>query len=172
MPSLDNDEAHQLRVVEKIRQYQPDIVIANAISDRHPDHARASELVKTAVFLSGLQKVETKDGQGELQQQWRPRVLLHYIQSIPITPDFVLDVSDYWDVKMKAILAFRSQFHKADGNEPETYISDPKFLKMIEARALDFGQIIGVDYAEGFTVDRYLGLKDLNGYFMMLAIFM
>jgi bacillithiol biosynthesis deacetylase BshB1 len=159
---FENDHEHQLKIVEKIRQYKPDIVIANAIRDRHPDHGRASEIVKTAVFLSGLAKVETTDQDGKAQEPWRPKTLLNYIQSIPITPDFVVDVSGFWETKMKAIQAFASQFHDPKSDEPETYISDPKFMKMIEARSLELGQIIGVEHAEGFTIDRYLGIKDLN----------
>lgn len=161
---FQNDKAHQIKVVQKIRQYQPNMILANAISDRHPDHARASELVKSAFFLAGLQKFETLDPEtNEPQKIWRPKRLLHYIQSIPLQPDFVVDVSLFWDLKMKAIKAFGSQFHDPKSNEPETYISDPKFMKMIEARALELGQVIGVNYAEGFMVDRYLGLNSLDG---------
>ncbi|WP_296622034.1 bacillithiol biosynthesis deacetylase BshB1 [Marivirga sp.] len=158
-----NDLPHQKEIVKKIRQYKPDIVLANAISDRHPDHARASGLISESVFLAGLKKFETKDDKGNNQDAYRPKQVYHYIQSLPITPDFVVDVSEQWEKKMKAIKAFDSQFYKQGSDEPETYISSPQFLKMIEARAMEFGQIIGVDYAEGFTVERYLGVKDLNG---------
>jgi len=157
-----DDHEHQIKIVRKLRAYQPNIVLANAIKDRHPDHARASEMVKTSVFLSGLKKIETYDESGNLQEPWRPKILLHYIQSIPIAPDFVVDVSEHWETKMKAVRAFASQFHNPKSDEPDTYISDPKFLKMIEARGLEFGQILNVDYAEGFTIDRYLGVKDLK----------
>jgi bacillithiol biosynthesis deacetylase BshB1 len=159
-----NDRSHQLKVVQKIRQYQPTIIIANAISDRHPDHGRAAEVVKSAFFLAGLQKFETVDPlTNEPQNIWRPKRLLHYIQSIPLQPDFVVDITAHWDTKMKAIMAFASQFYDPNSKEPDTYISDPKFMKMIEARSLELGQVIGTNYAEGFMVDRYLGLKDLDG---------
>ncbi len=158
-----NDKEHKLKVVQKIRQYKPDIIITNAINDRHPDHARASELSKDAIFLSGLKKVETLDPEGNSQDSWRPRLVLHYIQSLPITPDFLVDVSDVWETKMKAVRAFESQFYNPGSSEPETYISSPGFIKMIEARAMEFGHIIGVNYAEGFTVDKYLGVKNLKG---------
>lgn len=158
-----NDLAHQTEIVKKIRQYQPDIILANAISDRHPDHARASNLISESVFLAGLKKFETTDDNGNAQEAYRPSKVYHYIQSLPIKPDFVVDVSQQWDKKMKSVKAYASQFHKPGSDEPETYISSPRFMKMIEARAMEFGQIIGVDYAEGFTVERYLGLKDLNG---------
>jgi len=158
-----NDVAHQTEIVRKIRQYKPEIILANAISDRHPDHARASELISEAVFLAGLKKFETTDDNGKPQQAYRPNKVYHYIQSLPITPDFVVDVSEQWDKKMKSVRAFDSQFYNPASKEPETYISSPRFMKMIEARAMEFGQIIGVDYAEGFTVERYLGVKDLNG---------
>jgi bacillithiol biosynthesis deacetylase BshB1 len=158
-----NDIAHQTEIVKKIRQYQPDTILANAISDRHPDHGRASEAVSEAVFLAGLSKFETKDDSGKVQEAYRPSKVYHYIQSLPIRPDFLVDVSEQWEKKMKAIRAFESQFYKPGSEEAETYISSPRFLKMIEARAMELGQIIGVDYAEGFTVERHLGVKDLNG---------
>ncbi|HET8859186.1 bacillithiol biosynthesis deacetylase BshB1 [Marivirga sp.] len=158
-----NDLAHQTEIVKKIRQYQPNIILANAISDRHPDHGRASELISESVFLAGLKKFETIDDNGKVQEAYRPNKVYHYIQSLPIKPDFVVDVSGQWQKKMNSIKAFDSQFYKPDSEEPETYISSPRFMKMIEARAMEFGQIIGVDYAEGFTVERYLGVKDLNG---------
>lgn len=158
-----NDLAHQTAIVRKIRQYQPDIILANAVSDRHPDHARASELISESVFLAGLKKFKTTDDNGKIQEAYRPNKVYHYIQSLPITPDFVVDVSKQWDKKMKSVKAYESQFYKPGSEEPETYISSPRFMKMIEARAMEFGQIIGVDYAEGFTVERYLGVKDLNG---------
>lgn len=161
---FQNDKEHQMKVVQKIRQYQPSIVLANAISDRHPDHARASEIVKNAFFLAGLKKFETLDPVTQKPQEiWRPKRLLHYIQSIPLQPDFVVNVSEHWETKMKSILAFSSQFYDPNSTEPDTYISDPKFMKMVEARSLELGQVIGVNYAEGFIVDRQLGLKDLDG---------
>ncbi|WMN06823.1 bacillithiol biosynthesis deacetylase BshB1 [Marivirga arenosa] len=158
-----NDLEHQTEIVKKIRQYQPKIVLANAISDRHPDHGRASELLSESVFLAGLKQFETKDDKGNIQEAYRPSQVYHYIQSIPIKPDFVVDVSEQWDKKMNSIKAFDSQFYKPGSEEPETYISSPRFMKMVEARAMEFGQIIGVDYAEGYTIERYLGVKDLNG---------
>lgn len=157
-----NDLDHQTEIVKKIRQYQPEIILANAISDRHPDHGKASNLISESVFLSGLKKFKTADANGIEQEAYRPNKVYHYIQSLPITPDFVVDVSEQWEKKMKSIRAFDSQFYKAGSDEPDTYISSPRFMKMIEARAMEFGQIIGVDYAEGFTVERYLGVKDLN----------
>lgn len=157
-----NDKAHQTEIIRKIRQYQPDTVLINAISDRHPDHGKASELLVDAIFMSGLQKFETLDDNGDTQAPYRPAKVYHYIQSLPIKPDFLVDVSAQWEKKMNSIKAFESQFFNTASNEPETYISNPRFLKMVEARAMEFGQIIGVHYAEGFTVDRYLGVKDLN----------
>lgn len=158
-----NDLPHKTEIVKKIRQYRPDIILANAVSDRHPDHGKASELISESVFLAGLKKFETVDDNGNAQEAYRPNKVYHYIQSIPITPDFVVDVSEQWQKKMNSIKAFDSQFYKPDSKEPDTYISSPRFMKMVEARAMEFGQIIGVDYAEGFTVERYLGVKDLNG---------
>jgi bacillithiol biosynthesis deacetylase BshB1 len=157
-----NDKEHKLQIIKKIRQYQPDVLLANAISDRHPDHGRASELVKEAVFYSGLRMIETEDEEGNAQTPWRPRLVMHYIQSMPIVPDILVDVSDHWETKMKAVRAFKSQFFDPNSKEPETYISSEGFMKSVEARSIEFGQIIGVKYAEGFTLDRYTGVKDVT----------
>lgn len=156
-----NDKEHQLEVVKAIRKYQPEIILANAIYDRHPDHARASNLVVESCFLSGLAKVETRDLKGKQQTPWRPKVVYHYIQSQFIQPDFIVDVSDHWETKMKAIRAFKSQFYDPESDEPETYISSPQFMKMLESRGLELGHSIGVAYGEGFTKDRNLGVGDL-----------
>ncbi len=155
-----NNEEHQLPLIQKIRKYQPDIVLAAAPRDRHPDHARASELIIDACFLSGLVKI-TSEENGEPQAPWRPKALYHFIQSILLKPDFVVDVSEYWDTKMEAIKAFQSQFFNDNSEDPETYISNPRFLRMVEARGIELGHSIGANYGEGFLTDRNLGVKDL-----------
>lgn len=157
---FSSDENHQREVVRMIRKYQPDIVLANAVYDRHPDHGKGAELAFQSCFLAGLSKIETEDG-GKLQQPWRPKVLYHYIQSQWIKPDFVVDVSDHWGKKMEAVQAFKSQFHDPNSKEPETYISSQGFLKMLEARGVELGHAIGAKYGEGFTVRRTLGVDSL-----------
>jgi bacillithiol biosynthesis deacetylase BshB1 len=155
-----NDEINRLKVIEAIRKYQPEIVLANALSDRHPDHGRASELISDAVFLSGLTKIETQlDGQG--QKPWRPRLLLHYIQDRYIQPDILIDITPYWEQKLASIRAFRSQFFDPKSTEPDTYISSPDFLNALEARCREFGKAIQATYAEGFTSKKLLGVKSL-----------
>lgn len=154
-----NDESHQLAMIQLIRKYQPEIVLGAAPNDRHPDHPRASALIIEACFLSGLSRIETKID-GVVQASWRPKALYHYIQSVFINPDFVVDVSDHWETKMKAVKAYHSQFF-GGGDEPETYISNPNFLNMVEARGIELGHSIGVKYGEGFLADRNLGVKDL-----------
>jgi bacillithiol biosynthesis deacetylase BshB1 len=156
-----NDEAHQKEVIRAIRKYQPDIVLANAIYDRHPDHGKGGELAFQSCFLSGLNKIETED-EGKVQEAWRPKALYHYIQSQLITPDFVVDVSDHWEKKMESILAFKSQFHNPNSKEPETYISSQGFLKMLEARGTELGHAIGARYGEGFTIRRTIGVDLLT----------
>lgn len=151
-----NDEAHQLELVRAIRKYQPEIVLANAVDDRHPDHGRASFLSKEACFLAGLAMIETKVD-GVKQLPWRPKAVYYYIQSIPHTPDFIVDVTSAWDTKMDAIRAFKTQFHDPKSGEPETYISSPRFMKMVDARGIHYGHEIGVEYGEGFTVERAVG---------------
>ena len=157
------DQPHILQVIQKIRQYRPEIVLTNAIRDRHPDHGRAAALVKEAFFLSGLRKIETRH-EGEVQQEWRPRQLLHYIQSIYIQPDVIIDISEHWDTKVASIKAFGSQFYnpEVDLDEPETYISSKGFFDFVEGRAREFGQAIGATYGEGFIVTRQIGLKSLD----------
>lgn len=155
-----NDEEHQLEVIKMIRKYRPEIVLANAYDDRHSDHGRASQLAKEACFLSGLKNIET-ELEGKRQEAWRPRVVYHYIQSIPSQPDFVVDVSEVWDKKVASIKAFASQFFDPNSQEPQTYISSPEFMKMIEARAIHYGHEIGVRYGEGFNVERMTGVGDV-----------
>ena len=155
-----NSKEHQLEVVKVIRKYQPEIVLANATYDRHPDHGRGADLAFHACFLSGLLKIETESG-GAKQKAWAPKVLYHFIQSQFIEPDFVVDISDAWDKKLEAISAFKTQFYDASSKEPNTYISNPGFLKMIEARATEMGHSIGVRYGEGFVTRKWIGVKSL-----------
>lgn len=158
---FQNDETHQREVIRVIRRYQPQIVIANSLADRHPDHPRASGLAYDSCFYSGLAKIETIDGDKK-QQPWRPNRVYHFIQSQQLIPDFIVDVSDYWETKMKAIRAFKSQFHDPTSNEPETFISSPAFIKLLEARGHEWGHTIGVAYGEGFLVRRVLGVDSLS----------
>lgn len=158
---FQKDAEHLTAVVRMIRRYRPGIVLANAIRDRHPDHGRAADLIREACFLSGLRKFETTDENGEGQEAWRPANLFHYIQSIYVKPDIVVDITDHWETKMKAIKCFRSQFFDPESDEPETFISSEGFLRFLEGRAREFGYVTGVEYAEGFTVDRYIGVKSL-----------
>lgn len=156
-----NDEVHQLQIIKKIRQYQPDIILINAIHDRHPDHGRAGALLNDAAFLSGLPKIQTELN-GEQQTAWRPKLVLQFIQDAYIKPDILIDISDFWDSKMASIKAFKTQFYNPDANEEhETYISSPEFVKVIEARAREFGKFIGATFAEGFTCKKLLGVNDL-----------
>lgn len=155
-----NEGEHQLEVVKAIRRYQPEIVLANAIYDRHPDHGRGADVAFEASFLSGLAKVVTSD-QGKAQAAWRPKNVYHYIQSQFIEPDFVVDITPFWDKKMEAIRAYKTQFYDPQSKEAETYISRPGFLDMLQARATECGHSIGVRYGEGFTVRKYIGVKSL-----------
>jgi N-acetylglucosamine malate deacetylase 1 len=156
-----NDEAHQRRLIEAIRKYKPSIVLANAVYDRHVDHGKGASLAYDACFLAGLAKISTVDTQGNPQEPWRPDVVYHYIQSVFIEPDFIVDVSEHWETKIKAIKAYASQFFDPNSSEPETYISKPGFLKMIESRGIELGHAIGVNYGEGFTVRRFPGVRSL-----------
>lgn len=155
-----NDDAHKLDIIKILRKYQPEIVLCNAIKDRHIDHGRASQLVSEACFLSGLKKYETSV-KNEIQQPWRPKYVYHYIQWYDIEPDFVVDISNTIEKKIKSVKAYKTQFHNPESKEPETPISSSNFMESISYRARNFGRIIGVDYAEGFTAERYVGVKSV-----------
>lgn len=161
---LENTKEYQLKIIEIIRKYQPDIVLCNAIDDRHPDHAKASKLASDACFLSGLRAIKTDVGYGD-QEAWRPKSVFHYIQWKNIEPDFVVDVSDYIDVKENAIKAFKSQFYDPSSNEPESPITSKNFIDSVLYRSRDLGRLTGVEFAEGFTTERYVTVKNLSDIF-------
>lgn len=158
---FENNESNQKHIIKILRKYQPEIVLCNAISDRHPDHGRAAKLVSDACFYSGLVKVETRADDNSLQAVWRPKALYHYIQDRYVKPDFVVDISSYMDKKMESILAFSSQFFDPNSKEPETPISSKNFMENVKAKAMVFGRDINCDYAEGFTVERHIGVENL-----------
>ena len=156
-----NDESHQMRIIEIIRKYKPEIVLCNAIDDRHIDHAKGSKLVSDACFLSGLVKIETSID-GIQQTAWRPKLVYHYIQWKNIEPDFVVDITGFIDKKEASILAYSSQFYNPNSEEPETPIATKNFLESIHNRSRELGRLIGTEYAEGFTVERYLAVNSLG----------
>ncbi len=158
---FSNNADAQQAILQVVRKYRPEIVLANAIRDRHPDHPKAATLIYDACFLAGLKQVNSKDEAGNDQAAWRPKVVYHYIQSQLIQPDFLVDVSDSWETKMQAVRAFKSQFFDPNNNGPQTYISNPQFMQMIESRGIEFGHAIGVGYAEGFTVRNVIGVNSL-----------
>lgn len=155
-----NDKEHQLALIKVIRKYQPDIVIANAVTDRHPDHARGAALTKDACFYAGLRKVAS-EMEGKPQEAWRPGKVYSIVQNNYIQPDIVLDISEFWKTKLEAILCFTSQFDAKSSDEPQTHLTTPIFLNFVEARAREYGHAIGVAYGEGFTVDKQIGVKSL-----------
>jgi bacillithiol biosynthesis deacetylase BshB1 len=158
---FQNTKEYQLKVIAAIRKFRPEIIITNAYHDRHPDHGRANELVEASVFLSGLRKIETYNND-ELQQVWRPGLVLHFIQDNYIKPDILIDVTEFWDKKIESILAYGSQFFNPNWEgEPQTYISSPEFIQVVEARAREFGKSIQVKFAEGFTSRKILGVDSL-----------
>jgi bacillithiol biosynthesis deacetylase BshB1 len=156
-----NDKETQLKVIEVIRKYQPEIVVCNAVEDRHIDHGRASQLLSDSCFLSGLKKIETSDSDGNQQAPWRPKAVYHYIQWKDIRPDVLVDIGDFIEAKIESVKAYKSQFYDPNSKEPTTPISSKAFLDSISFRASDLGRMIGVKYAEGFTVERYMGVNSL-----------
>ncbi|APY00518.1 bacillithiol biosynthesis deacetylase BshB1 [Lacinutrix venerupis] len=155
-----NNKEHQLEIIKMLRKYKPEIVLCNAIDDRHIDHGKGSKLVSDACFLSGLLKIETMHN-GINQEKWRPKHVYHYIQWKNIEPDFVVDISNYMNIKQKAVDAYQTQFFNSKSNEPETPITSKSFIDSVNYRARDLGRLVGVDYAEGFTVERYIAVNSL-----------
>jgi bacillithiol biosynthesis deacetylase BshB1 len=160
---FQNDEKHQRRVIEVIRKYRPEIVLCNALEDRHPDHGRSAQLVEDAAFLSGLRKIETSAA-GEVQEAWRPKYIFHYLQDRFLQPDFVFDISDYFDKKLESVLCYKTQFFNPDLNEPQTYISSPAFFESIKARSMMLGKRIGVQYAEGYITKKMIGIRTFDSF--------
>ena len=156
-----NDEAHQKAVIKIIRKYKPEIVLCNAVQDRHIDHGKGSKLVSDACFLSGLMKIQTSIDQIE-QEAWRPKQVYHYIQWENLKPDFVVDVTGFMDIKIEAVKAYASQFYDPNSKEPVSPISSKNFLDSISYRASDLGRIIGKESAEGFTVERFVAVDHLD----------
>ncbi len=158
---LQNDQQHQLLVVAAIRKYRPEIILCNAPEDRHPDHGKSAKLIADASFLAGLVKIETLE-KGIVQQPFRPKYVLHYIQDRYLKPNFVIDISSVFETKLEAIKAYTTQFHNPDVAGPQTYISTPDFLESIVYRAKMLGKMIGVKYAEGFISEKMIGLSSLE----------
>lgn len=161
-----NDEENQRKIIEVLRRYRPEIILCNALEDRHPDHGRSAGLVNDAAFLSGLQKIKTTGEDNEEQEAWRPKYIFHYIQDRYFEPDFVIDVSEVFDKKIEAIEAFSTQFYngKLNDKEPQTYISSPEFLESVINRSKMFGKMIGVKYAEGFISKKMIGVNSFDAF--------
>ena len=160
---FENDKVHQIKIIEVLRKYQPEIILCNAPDDRHPDHGRAAKLVETAAFLSGLRKIETTF-ENKLQETWRPKYIFNYIQDKYFEPHFVVDISSVIDQKTEAIRAFKTQFFVGEdqSDEPETYISSPAFLNSIINRTAMWGKMIGVNHAEGFLSKKMIGIEGFD----------
>ncbi|RZJ71686.1 MAG: bacillithiol biosynthesis deacetylase BshB1 [Flavobacterium sp.] len=156
-----NDETHQMEIIKMIRKYQPEIVICNAVDDRHIDHGKGSKLVSDACFLSGLIKIPTELN-GVNQERWRPKTVYHYIQWKNIEPDFVVDITGFMDIKVASLMAYSSQFYDPESKEPDTPIATKNFKDSILYRAADLGRLINTEYAEGFTSERYVAVSSLG----------
>lgn len=157
-----HSEENLRKIIKVIRQFRPSIILANAIEDRHPDHGRSAKLLADAAFLAGLRKIETLDEQGSLQEAFRPSNVFHYIQDRVLTPDFVVDITPFYETKMESIKAYTTQFYNTNLNEPNTYISSPQFLETVKGRDMMMGKRVGVLYAEGFITEKTIGINNLD----------
>lgn len=158
---FENNKEHQLAIIKMLRLYRPDVVLVNAVSDRHPDHGRAAKLIADACFYSGLRKITTEIEE-QPQEHWRPKAVYHYIQDRYLKPDFVVDVTEFVDKKMEAIAAYSSQFFKESDDEPDTPLTTKNFMDYIKGRMINLGRDAGYDYAEGFTTERVIGVDDIT----------
>ena len=159
---FENNEASQRVVISALRKYQPEIIICNAPEDRHPDHGRSARLVSDAAFLSGLVKIETAEG-NVIQDAWRPKYVLFYIQDRYLKPDFVVDITNVFEQKLESVKAYKTQFFDPEApGGPQTYISSPEFLESVVSRAAMFGKMIGVKYAEGFISKKMIGIGSFD----------
>lgn len=154
------DEAHQLEIIRMMRKYRPEIVLGNAILDRHPDHGKGARLVRNAVFMSGLLKIETREG-GVIQDPWRPKRFFSYIQDYQLVPDFVIDISNFFEEKIASIKAYKTQFYDPNSTEPETYISSKDFWEFLAARTQNTGHLVGVKHGEGFMSEIPLKIGNM-----------
>lgn len=157
-----HSEENIRKIIVVLRKFRPSVILANAVEDRHPDHGRSAKLVADAAFLAGLQKIETQDENGNLQKAFRPTQVFHYVQDRVLNPDFVFDVTPFYEKKMDSIRAYRTQFYSADSSEPSTYISSPQFLETVKGRDMMMGKKIGVLYGEGFNTEKTIGIQDFN----------
>jgi len=158
---FQNDEAHQLALISKIRSFRPQLILCNAAHDRHIDHGRANKLVNDACFLSGLEKINTKDSKGNIQDPWKPKLILEYIQWMDIEPHIVVDITSHLEHKLNAVKAYKSQFFDPESKEAETPISSKNFIESVSYRAKNFGRLIGTEAGEGFTSKSLLSTSNL-----------
>lgn len=164
---FENNPESQLKLIKVIRKYQPEIVLANALEDRHPDHGRGARLIADSAFFAGLRKIETRDDNGNLQEAWRPKFVFHYIQDRYLEPNFVVDISAVFEERMKAIAAYTTQFYNTsnkteDDETPQSYISTPEFLESVIARARMMGKRIGVKFGEGYVTEKVIGIRNFD----------
>jgi len=158
---FEHNQANLMKVIEVIRYFQPETVLANAIHDRHPDHAKGAKLVADACFLAGLPKINTT-WNGESQIPWRPKNLLHYIQDHYINPDFAIDVTSFVSLKFETLRCYKTQFYNPNSSEPQTPISGKEFFDFLESRMREYGRAIGAEFAEGFISSRILGVDSFD----------
>ena len=160
---FQNDEVNLKKVIGVIRKYRPEIILSNAVEDRHPDHGRSAKLVEDAAFLSGLIKVETKVGE-IVQEAWRPKYVFHYIQDRFLQPDFIFDITNFIEGKLESVKCYKTQFFNPELDGPQTYISSPEFFETITARAMMLGKRIGVKYAEGYISKKMIGVQSFDAF--------
>lgn len=158
---FSHTEENLYKIIRIIRKYQPEIVLANALEDRHPDHARAAKLTADACFLAGLLKINTHDKDGQAQKHWRPRLVFHYVQDYHLEADLVVDISPYIEKKMELILAYSSQFYQPGMEGPKTPISGQEFLESIKAKNRVYGRPAGFEFGEAFNLARPMGINNL-----------
>jgi bacillithiol biosynthesis deacetylase BshB1 len=153
--NLRTGRDEELELIRIIRDHRPEIVIAPWPDERHPDHTRAGRLVTEAAFYAGLKTLDTG------QDAHRPQTVVYYLQNFLLPPTFIVDVSESFKAKLKALSAYKSQFHNPNSKEPPTLIASKAFSDMIEARARHYGYMIGAEYGEAFVTKQPPTVNDI-----------
>jgi len=143
---IGKDPAHLEQAVAFLRRRRPRVVALPYWSDRHPDHVAASELLTEAVFNAGLRRYQAEG------DAWKPEWVCYYFINDAATPSFVIDVSEYYDHKRRALDCHASQFARPDAGAAATRLNTPLFRQLIESRDAQFGALAGVRWAEGIVV--------------------
>jgi bacillithiol biosynthesis deacetylase BshB1 len=156
---LESDSSYRFEIIKIIRQFLPKICLVPYWKDRHPGHESASRLIKSAIFDSGLIKIDTG------QEIYRPETILYYMLHHSFIPSFIVDISEEMRDKLTAIKSYSSQFLDTSNSQDQTFINRPAFIESIETRAAFLGQQIGAKYGEGYHYEGVFKINNIIQFF-------